>query len=84
MVVELDEERRALERLGMVSAAIRTYGAELLEVPTVTMELTVGAGNARDRGKSSQRALAAAASLPGLDPRATYGWIPDMGDEVTG
>lgn len=55
-VVELDEERRALERLGMVSAAIRTYGTGLLEVPTVTMELTVGARNAKARGKSTPRA----------------------------
>ena len=55
-VVELDEERRVLERLGMVSAAIRTYGAGLLEVPTVTMELTVGARDARDRRKSTPRA----------------------------
>ena len=55
-MVELDEERRALERLGMVSAAIRTYGAGLLEVATVTMELTVGARDARDRRKSTPRA----------------------------
>jgi len=55
-VVELDEERRALERLGMVSAAIHTYGTGLLEVPTVTMELTVGAGEAGHRGKAAQRA----------------------------
>ena len=41
---ELEEERGRLTRLGMVGAAIRTYGADLLEVPTVTMELTVSAG----------------------------------------
>ena len=40
---ELEEERAALTTLGMVDAAIRTYGADLLEVPTVTMELTVSA-----------------------------------------
>jgi 16S rRNA (guanine527-N7)-methyltransferase len=40
---ELAEEREVLTRLGMVKADIRTYGAGLLEVPTVTMELTVGA-----------------------------------------
>jgi 16S rRNA (guanine527-N7)-methyltransferase len=44
---ELEEERQALTRLGMVEAAIRTYGAELLEVPTVTMELTIGAAPRR-------------------------------------
>lgn len=38
---ELEEERRALTKLGMVDAAIRTYGADLLEVPTITLELTV-------------------------------------------
>jgi 16S rRNA (guanine527-N7)-methyltransferase len=41
---ELDEERATLLRLGMVDAAIRTYGADVLDVPTVTMELTVGSG----------------------------------------
>ena len=40
---ELEEERRVLTKLGMVDAAIRTYGADLLEVPTITLELTVGA-----------------------------------------
>jgi 16S rRNA (guanine527-N7)-methyltransferase len=38
---ELADERGVLERMGMVDAAIRTYGVGLLEVPTVTMELTV-------------------------------------------
>ncbi|WP_286168032.1 16S rRNA (guanine(527)-N(7))-methyltransferase RsmG [Phycicoccus sp. SLBN-51] len=38
---ELEEERRALTKLGMVDAAIRTYGADLLEVPTITLELRV-------------------------------------------
>ncbi|MDF2145104.1 16S rRNA (guanine(527)-N(7))-methyltransferase RsmG [Knoellia sp. p5-6-4] len=40
---ELAEEREVLAKLGMVHADIRTYGAGLLEVPTVTMELTIGA-----------------------------------------
>lgn len=42
--VELEEERDRLTRMGMVEAAIRTYGAGLLDVPTVTLELVVGAG----------------------------------------
>jgi len=48
---ELEEERQTLTKLGMVDSAIRTYGAELLEVPTVTMELTVGAA-ARSGGRA--------------------------------
>jgi 16S rRNA (guanine527-N7)-methyltransferase len=39
---ELTAQERALRRLGMTSSAIRSYGAEVLEVPTVTLELTVG------------------------------------------
>ena len=38
---ELDAERTALERMGMVAAAIHTYGAGLLDVPTITLELRV-------------------------------------------
>jgi len=56
---ELEEERRVLTRLGMVDAAIRTYGADLLEVPTVTMELTVSTA-----GRSTVRA----ARTPGGRP----------------
>ena len=43
---ELDEERGVLERLGMVASAVHTYGASVLEVPTVALELTVGARGA--------------------------------------
>ena len=52
----------------MVAAAIRTYGAGLLEVPTVTMELTVGAGMPATGESRPPGPPAAAASLPGLDP----------------
>lgn len=72
---ELDEERAALLRLGMVEGAIRTYGADVLEVPTVTMELTVGpdagtgfvsARGARKRpaGGAARRARKGAKSRP--------------------
>jgi 16S rRNA (guanine527-N7)-methyltransferase len=44
---ELEDEREVLTRLGMVQADIRTYGEGLLEVPTMTMELTVDARTQR-------------------------------------
>ncbi len=61
---ELDEERTTLVRLGMVEAAIRTYGADVLEVPTVTMELTVGtdAGASAAPARSGRRRAAAGAT----------------------
>ncbi|QGN58648.1 16S rRNA (guanine(527)-N(7))-methyltransferase RsmG [Nostocoides sp. HKS02] len=40
---ELAATEKALRTLGMHAARIGTYGADLLEVPTVTLELTVGA-----------------------------------------
>ena len=54
---ELDEERGVLERLGMVASAVHTYGASVLEVPTVALELTVGANAAgrAARGRSTKR-----------------------------
>jgi 16S rRNA (guanine527-N7)-methyltransferase len=42
VVEELTAEEAALRRLGMTSSAIRTYGQDVLDVPTVTLELTVG------------------------------------------
>jgi 16S rRNA (guanine527-N7)-methyltransferase len=39
---ELAAEEKALRRLGMTSAQVRTYGAELLAAPSTTLELTVG------------------------------------------
>ena len=56
-VDELDAEQPALERLGMVSAAVRTYGAGLLEVATVTIELTVGASGCPRQAKVDPRGL---------------------------
>lgn len=54
---ELEEERATLTRLGMVDAAIRTYGESILEVPTVTMELTVRgvADITRTRGTAKKK-----------------------------
>ena len=40
---ELAAEEPVLRRLGLVAARVQSYGAEQLEVPTVTIELTVGA-----------------------------------------
>lgn len=53
---ELEEERTVLARLGMVDAAIHTYGADVLEVPTITLELTVrGGADSRSRTGGSQK-----------------------------
>jgi 16S rRNA (guanine527-N7)-methyltransferase len=54
---ELDAAAAMLRRLGMTAAAVRSHGAELLEVPTLTLELTVGAGahGRSKRGKASKR-----------------------------
>jgi 16S rRNA (guanine527-N7)-methyltransferase len=53
---ELEEERDRLTRMGMVDAAIRTYGASLLEVPTVTLELRVDTGQRHSRhGRKTRR-----------------------------
>ena len=55
-VEELEEERACLTRMGMMNAAIRTYGTALLEVPTVTLELRVGPGQHRARpGRKTRR-----------------------------
>ena len=69
---ELEEERARLTRMGMVDAAIRTYGTALLEVPTVTLELRVGPGQHRARpGRKTRRRpwppRFGAAALVGLD-----------------
>jgi 16S rRNA (guanine527-N7)-methyltransferase len=72
---ELVEERSTLVGLGMVEAAIRTYGADVLEVPTVTMELTVGphagggaaaaqGGKKRRSGRGARQAQRGAKSRP--------------------
>ncbi len=60
---ELDAERAALTRLGMVDARIRHYGEALLASPTTTVEVVIGvaAGNAR---KTSRRARARRATGP--------------------
>jgi 16S rRNA (guanine527-N7)-methyltransferase len=47
---ELEKATPALRRLGMTGATVRTHGADLLEVPTLTMELTVG-GRSGDSGR---------------------------------
>lgn len=64
---ELEEERATLTRLGMVDAAIRTYGEGILEVPTVTMELTVrgvaGGTKTRDASKKKRSSSRSARAL---------------------
>ena len=39
---ELDAEQKTLRKLGMTSARIETYGADLLPVPTTTLQVTIG------------------------------------------
>jgi 16S rRNA (guanine527-N7)-methyltransferase len=68
---ELAAEEGVLRRLGMVSSAVRTYGAAVLDVPTVTLELTVGprgpagSGGSQRASKAGQRG----GSLAGRRPR---------------
>ena len=58
---ELAATEKVLRTLGMRAAQIGTYGADLLVVPTVTLELTVGprgtaaAGRGRRRGAARPR-----------------------------
>ena len=54
---ELDAAAPLLRRLGMTGAEVRSHGAALLEVPTITLEISVGAGVPRRRkqGKPSRR-----------------------------
>ena len=54
---ELDAATPVLRRLGMSSAAVRTHGVDLLEVPTTTLELTVGSRSGpRSRPAKGSRA----------------------------
>jgi 16S rRNA (guanine527-N7)-methyltransferase len=46
---ELEAATPVLRRLGMTSATVRTHGADLLEVPTLTLELTATAGTGRTK-----------------------------------
>ena len=39
---ELDAEQKTLRKLGLVSARVVTYGADLLSVPTTTLKATIG------------------------------------------
>lgn len=48
---ELDAELKTLRKLGMTQARIVAYGAELLPVPTTTLQVTIGS---RPAAKSSQ------------------------------
>ena len=56
---ELDAEEKALRKLGMTAARIVAYGSELLPVPTITLQATIGARPARpartSRAKGSTR-----------------------------
>jgi 16S rRNA (guanine527-N7)-methyltransferase len=66
---ELDEEQKTLRKLGMVSARVEVYGAELLPVPTTTLQVTIGVrptpkgsskGGAKGAGKGAERRAARA------------------------
>ncbi|WP_231961191.1 16S rRNA (guanine(527)-N(7))-methyltransferase RsmG [Pedococcus dokdonensis] len=39
---ELEAEEKALRKLGMTAARIEVYGADVLPVPTTTLQLTIG------------------------------------------
>ena len=53
---ELAAEEKKLRKLGMISAQVVSYGAELLPVATTTLQLTVGHRPALKGGAASARA----------------------------
>ncbi|WP_082590143.1 16S rRNA (guanine(527)-N(7))-methyltransferase RsmG [Phycicoccus sp. Soil748] len=52
---ELDAATAVLRRLGMTGATVRQHGADLLEVATLTLEITVGAGVGRQKKDRRKR-----------------------------
>ena len=52
---ELTAEDAVLRRLGMTSSAIRRYGEDVLDVPTVTLELNVGPRRATPKRRANRR-----------------------------
>jgi hypothetical protein len=52
---ELDAATPVLRRLGMTGATVREHGADLLEVATLTLEITVGAGAGRPKKDRRKR-----------------------------
>lgn len=61
---ELEAEEPVLRRLGLATARVHAYGAQALDVPTVTIELTVGARTAPRRA-SRATSRSASRRLPG-------------------
>lgn len=52
---ELAAEEQRLRRLGMVSAAVRSYGEGLLPTPTITLEIVVRAPSGRPLKRAAKR-----------------------------
>ena len=52
---ELEAATPVLRRLGMTGATVREHGADLLEVATLTLEITVGAGVGRPKKDRRKR-----------------------------
>lgn len=52
---ELASQDRVLRRLGMVSAEVTSYGADLLEVPTTVVALQVGVGTDSSTSRGAAR-----------------------------
>ena len=53
---ELDEERAALAKLGVIDSSVRSHGSAVLEEPTLTVELVAGAIPSKGRsGRSTTR-----------------------------
>ena len=68
---ELDAEQKSLRKLGMVSAKVETYGADLLPVPTTTLQVTIGVRPVPKASKASvRRAAKAKGKAPLASPRA--------------
>jgi len=52
---ELTDEEKVLRKLGMTSAQVVTYGADLLPVATTTLQIRIGARPAAKRASTRRR-----------------------------
>ena len=55
---ELEQDRPALQRLGLVSGRVSEHGASLLEEPVLTVDLSFASPRAKGRGSRTARSAA--------------------------
>lgn len=85
---ELAEDRRALERLGLVSAEVTAHGGDVLEEPVLTVDLRFGPRAAAQRASRARRTGAGAAkgrqATGSGRARRGRGTGPGRGPQATG